>query len=91
MVSSLTASGRIAARVLAATVGVYGCMYAAVGAAARLPWPAADAILYPALAAVPAHVALSIWAFAARSVFKVWLTLATSAMLCGGLWAWAGR
>lgn len=91
MVSGLAGRGRIAARALAATVGVYGCVYAAVGAAARLPWPAADAILYPALAAVPAHVALSIWAFAARSVVKVWLLLAAGAVLFGGLWAGVGR
>ncbi|MGH8819140.1 MAG: iron transporter [Achromobacter pestifer] len=91
MVSGLAGRGRIAARALAATAGVYSCLYAAVGAAACLPWPAADAILYPALVAVPAHVALSIWAFAARSVSKVWLVLAASGLSSASLWAWAGQ
>ncbi|MGS1010047.1 iron transporter [Achromobacter anxifer] len=74
----------VAARAGAATFGAYALVWAAVAAAARLPLAPADAILYPALAAIPAHVGLTIWAFAARSAGRVWLVIA---MACMGCWA----
>ena len=64
-----------AARLAAATLGAYALVWAAVAAAARLPLAPADAILYPAVAAIPVQVALSVWAFAARSPGRVWLGL----------------
>ncbi|RSF04446.1 iron transporter [Achromobacter aegrifaciens] len=76
----------VTARAGAATLGAYALVWAAVAAAARLPLPPADAILYPALAAIPAHVGLAIWAFAARSVGRVWLIIAAG---CAGCWAMA--
>ena len=76
----------VAARAGAATLGAYALAWAAVAAAARLPLAPADAILYPALAAIPAHVGLAIWAFAARSVGRVWLIIAAG---CAGCWAMA--
>lgn len=76
--------GGVAARAGAATFGAYALVWSAVTAAARLPVAPADAILYPALAAIPAHVGLTIWAFAARSAGGVWLGIAAG---CIGCWA----
>ncbi|WP_454695775.1 hypothetical protein [Achromobacter aegrifaciens] len=73
----------VAARLAAGTLGAYALVWAAAAAAARLPLVPADAILYPALAAIPVHVALTVWAFAARSPGWVWLAIVAG---CGGSW-----
>lgn len=62
-------------RALAATLGTYALVSALVAAAAHLPWPPADAILYPALLAIPASVALVIACFAMRDPVRLWLAL----------------
>ncbi|WP_148260631.1 iron transporter [Achromobacter xylosoxidans] len=73
----------VAARLAAATLGAYALVWAAVAAAARLPLAPTDAILYPALAAIPVQVALTVWAFAARSPRRVWLAIVAG---CMGSW-----
>ncbi|ADP18074.1 putative membrane protein 63 [Achromobacter xylosoxidans A8] len=73
----------MAARLAAATLGAYALVWAAVAAAARLPLAPTDAILYPALAAIPVQVALTVWAFAARSPRRVWLAIVAG---CMGSW-----
>ncbi|OAE61758.1 hypothetical protein A7J71_10635 [Achromobacter insolitus] len=75
----------VMARSAAATFGAYALVWAVVAAAARLPLAPADAILYPALAAIPVHVGLSIWAFAARSPDRVWLVIAAGCAGAGSL------
>lgn len=76
----------VAARLAAATLGAYALVWAAVAAAARLPLAPADAILYPALAAIPVQMALTVWAFAARSPRRVWLAIVAG---CMGSWFFA--
>jgi hypothetical protein len=73
------------ARALAATLGAYALVSAAVAAAALLPWAPADAILYPALLAIPAHVALAIGCFAAASPRRVWVAIAAGCLGALGL------
>ncbi|CAB3678045.1 Uncharacterised protein [Achromobacter denitrificans] len=73
------------ARALAATLGGYALVSAMAAAAAWLPWPPADAILYPALLAIPAYAALAIWCFAARSSARVWLAIAAGCIGALGL------
>lgn len=73
------------ARALAATLGGYALASSMAAAAARLPWPPADAILYPALLAIPAYVTLAIWCFAARSPARIWLAIAAGCIGALGL------
>lgn len=65
----------VCSRVVAATLGSYALVSALVAAAARLPLAPVDAILYPALLAIPVLVALAIACFAVRSSRWLWVVL----------------
>ncbi|HWK52758.1 MAG TPA: hypothetical protein VNR18_00160 [Hyphomicrobiales bacterium] len=63
----------ILARTGAATVGGYLFCYAAAAAASRvLPLLRSEVVILTAFAAVPAMVAIAIWAFGCRSILRTW-------------------
>ena len=71
------------ARILAASVGGYALAYAFTGALALLlPVPRPDAVYISAMLAFLLYVTVILWAFAARSVLRVWLVLLAATASC---------
>lgn len=81
---------RVSLRVLGAVFGGYALtalMVAAAGAVvARLGMARSEAVVSAAMLGFVAYLALLLWGFSVKSVARLWVTLASGAVVLAGLW-----
>ena len=84
MVAGSTSVASVAQRALAAVVGGYALATASgILLSWALPMPRFEAVTVAVLLAFVVYTAAILWAFAARSLWRMWLGLLLSTALCG--------
>jgi hypothetical protein len=81
----------ILSRIVAAIFGGYALTYLVAAAASLwLPMPRSEAVLYASAFCFIVYVAVAMYAFAERSVLRLWLALIIASLICGAL-IWIGK